>query len=92
MSPDPLITNPEAMLLLALASKAALVAEDLEKYSPDNPTFPTPMERAQFVATASEVRAILARLDKEWPGLIPVPHDGVTWKNRVENDDFKGAL
>ncbi len=91
MSPDPLITNPEAMLLLALASKAALVAEDLEN-SPDNPTFPTHMERAQFVATASEVRAILARLDKEWPGLIPVPHDGVTWKNRVENDDFKGAL
>ncbi len=90
MSDDPLVTKSEAMLLLALASKAALMAEDFEKYSPDNPM--DPMERAQFIAAAQETRVVLARLDKEFPGLVAVPHDGVQWKNRVEGDDFKGAL
>ena len=82
MSPVPIVTNPEAMLLLAIASKAALVAEDLEKYSPDNPVLADHMERVQFIASAREARAVLARLDAEFPGLVPVPHDGVQWKDR----------
>lgn len=75
----PMVTNLEAMLLVALASKAALVAEDLDNAVP---VLSNHMERVQFIALAREVRAVLARLDAEFPGLIPVPHDGVQWKDR----------
>ena len=78
--PVPIVTNPEAMLLLAIASKAALMAEDMENLSPDAPM--EPMERVQFIQAAKDTRAVLARLDKEFPGLVAVPHDGVQWKDR----------
>lgn len=81
MSPVPIITNPEAMLLLALASKSALLAESLEEH-PNSPAFPEYMEKVQFIAAAKETRVILTRLDKEFPGMVPVPHDGVQWKDR----------
>ena len=83
MSPVPIVTNPEAMLLLALASKSALMAEDMDNLSPDAPM--DPVERVQFIASAKETRVILARLDTEFPGLVPVPHDGVQWKDRVDD-------
>ncbi len=75
-----MLTLPESLVLLALASKAALLAEDLETYSPDNPM--EPMERLQFIAAARDVRPILAKVDKENPGLVAIPHDGIHWKDR----------
>ena len=84
MSPVPIVTNPEAMLLLALASKAALLSEDMENLSPDAPM--EYMERLQFIAAAKETRVILARLDTDFPGLVAVPHDGVQWKDRDEGE------
>ena len=77
-----MITLPETLVLMAMASKAALLAEDFEKYSPDNPM--DPMERLQFIAAAHDVRPILAKVDKENPGLVAIPHDGVAWKDRVD--------
>ncbi len=74
--PDPIATNPEIMALLGLASKAALLAEELG-------VFTNEMERVQFIAAANDARPILARLNVEFPGLIAVPHDGVQWKDRV---------
>ena len=63
------------MLLIALASKAALVAEN-------NGIFENPVEQQQFVAAANAVRPVLSRLDQDNPGYIPVPHDGVAWADR----------
>lgn len=76
MSNEEFVTKAEAMLLIALASKAALVAEE-------NGIFTNPVEQAQFIASANDVRPILARLDADYPGFIPVPHDGITWKDRA---------
>jgi hypothetical protein len=71
-----MMTNQEQLTMIALASKAALLAEN-DGLIPSND-----MERIQFVAAAEQVRPILARLDADWPGLIPVPHDGRGWKMR----------
>ncbi len=75
-------TNAQIMALMALASKSALLAEDLEKFSPDNPVFPEYMERVQFIQAAKDARPILAEMDEKFPGLVAVPHDGVQWKDR----------
>ncbi len=66
----------DELKLIALASKAALVAET-------NGIFDNPVEQEQFIEAAKEVRPILARLDETQPGFIPVPHDGVPWKDRT---------
>lgn len=71
-----MMTMQEQMILVQLASKAALLAEN------DGATPINEMERLQFVAAADQVRPILARLDRDNPGLIPVPHDGMAWKRR----------
>jgi len=76
-----MVTLPETLVLMALASKAALMAEDMEIYDPDEPM--DPIERVQFIAAARDVRAILARVDKENPGMVAIPHDGVAWKDRL---------
>jgi len=31
------------------------------------------------------VEGVLARLDEQAPGLVPVPKDGVAWKERVQS-------
>lgn len=77
-----MVTLPETLVLMALASKAALLAEDMENLSPDAPM--DPMERLQFIAAAKDVRPILAKVDKENPGMVAIPHDGVAWKDRVD--------
>jgi len=77
-----MVTLPETLVLMALASKAALMAEDMEKYDPNEPM--DPVERVQFIAAAKDVRPILARVDKENPGMVAMPHDGVAWKDRVD--------
>lgn len=65
----------EELLLIALASKAALLVEDQGQ-------FRGTVEFQQFKDAAESVRPILARLDEEFPSFIPVPLDGVTWKER----------
>lgn len=73
---DHLLSKTEELTLIGLASKAALLAEN-------DGVFTNAMERVQFVSAASNVRGILSRLDADWPGLVPVPTDGVAWKNRT---------
>lgn len=43
----------------------------------------------QWKEVADMVRPILAMLDKEWPGLMPIPHDGIPWKKRVDAEEIK---
>ncbi len=78
---EPIATNRQIMALMGLASKAALLAETLEEH-PNDAAFPEYMERVQFIAAAQDARPILADLDEKFPGLVAVPHDGVTWKDR----------
>ena len=66
----------DELSLLALASHAALLAER-------EGVFANEVERQQFVALANSVRPLLAKIDEENPSLIPVPHDGVAWAERL---------
>ena len=36
----------------------------------------------QESALAQQAMQALAEIDTDYPGLIPVPHDGVTWRDR----------
>jgi hypothetical protein len=77
----------QQMTAINLLSKACLLAEKME----DNEAiaraaFDNQIERLQFMEAAEQVRPLLAMLDRQWPGLMPIPHDGVPWKKRVDAD------
>ena len=74
------LTTQEIMTLIQLCSKACLI-------KPTDVRVDNIMERTQFGAAQKQVVPILARLDNEYPGLMPVPHDGVEWKDRVASRD-----
>ena len=65
----------DELQLLALASHAALLAENDGAFTND-------IERQQFVALANMIRSLLKKIDQEQPALIPIPHDGVAWAER----------
>lgn len=67
----------EIMLLIQLCSKVCVI-------DPNKILFDTPMEMVQFVSAKDLVVPILARLDNDYPSLVPMPHDGVPWKDRVK--------
>ena len=71
------ISTQEIITLIGLCSKICVV-------HPHKIMFDRPMEGEQFMAAQKQVRPILKRLDEEYPGLMPVPHDGVGWKDRGE--------
>ena len=73
------MTLQERMLILSFASKSAEMLES--KLPPENI-----MNWRQWNALADEARPILARLDKDWPSMLPVPHDGRSWSERITND------
>jgi len=66
----------ERMALLSFASK---ILEHLEAgdLPPKNH-----VDLAQIQAMGGDVHKILAVLDKKWPSMIPLPHDGVRWSER----------
>lgn len=66
---------PERMAILSFASKSA------EMLSQKTPPWHD-VDIAQWKALATQAEKILARLDAEWPAMIPLPHDGVAWKDR----------
>ena len=68
------LTTQEIMLLIDLASKACMIPPvTIENW----------VDGAQFSASQNRVMSLFAKLDREYPGLMPVPHDGVEWKNRM---------
>jgi hypothetical protein len=46
--------------------------------------FPNDVDRLQYTASGNEVAKLLARVDREAPGVIPLPHDNISWKERIE--------
>ena len=69
------MTVQERMLILSFVSKSV---EMLESSLPPANI----INLQQWQELASEVKPILARLDKEWPTMLPLPHDGLSWSKR----------
>ena len=70
-----MLTLPEMMTLLRLASRTCLLAEA-------NGEFGDEIERQQFIALAKDARPILRKVDRENPGFLAIPFDGLCWKDR----------
>jgi hypothetical protein len=67
------------MDLLSLASKACEFEEQMANgLLSEQRDF----EASQYRAAASSAKRVLSQLDRENPGLLPLPHDGVAWRDR----------
>jgi len=71
------MTLRERMSVLSFASKSAEMLEDNLKAAT------VPMNMEQWRALANQVLPILARLDADWPAMLPLPHDGRSWSRRA---------
>lgn len=71
------LTTQEIMTLIDLCSKVCVIRPHKIMFSS-----PIKIKKEQFMAAQKQVIPILKRLDEEYPGLMPVPHDGVEWKDR----------
>ena len=77
-------TSSQNYLILAsyashmLANMHLTDARDLSK------RFDPVVNEQQKAALAKQARQALAEIDADFPGMIPVPHDGVEWRNRSE--------
>jgi hypothetical protein len=69
------MTLQERMLVLSFVSKSVEMLE--ASLPPENIA-----NLQQWQALAAEVKPILARLDEEWPTMLPLPHDGLSWSER----------
>ena len=84
-----LVDDGEILALMSMASRAALLAEELEANADEpifHPILSNDMERIQFIAAGKNTAKILARVDREAPGLVPLPHDNIPWADRVKED------
>ena len=70
----------DLLVLIELASKAAVMAERDPASVFTDSNFPIEFE--QMKQAAARVRPLLAQWDKEQPGLLPIPHDGIAWSER----------
>lgn len=68
--------------MLQVASK---LCENKEKVI--GALFPDEMLMQQMRAAIKEAVRVLGRVDRDYPGMVPVPHDGKTWKERLFNED-----
>lgn len=76
MMSEPLeMTLQERMLVLSFTSKSVEMLEDSARLR-------NSVDMQQWQALAVEVKPILARLDKDWPTMLPLPHDGLSWSER----------
>lgn len=70
----------DIMVLIQIASKAS----EFERYMQvgmmqDGRQF----EADQWKAAVTAAVEVLAKIDREQPGIVPLPHDGIEWKDRV---------
>jgi len=74
------MTLQERLAVLAFAGKSAELLVDMDAMA-------NPVNWAQLMALRLEAVKVLVRLDADWPTLLPLPHDGVSWKDRQEAND-----
>ena len=77
----------DVLALAAMASKACefkdeFIAGMLASMDAPNARWGKTRETEQVAASIEATIAVLRKLDAEHPGLLPVPHDGVSWKDR----------
>ncbi len=73
---EPMMLNvQERMTLVSLASKTCEALENIRVFLDSG----AGVNLAQWDAFAQEARPILARLDRDNPGMVALPHDGVGW-------------
>jgi len=70
------MTLQERMAVLSFASKSLELLERND-LPPSNY-----MDLEQWQALGKLARDVLMRLDKAWPALLPMPHDGISWSER----------
>lgn len=71
------MTMQEKMAILSFASKSA------EMLGQKNPPY-NEVDVAQWQALRTDAEKVLARLDRDNPAFLPLPHDGVPWAERVK--------
>jgi len=64
------------LVILSFASKSAEMLG--QKHPPYHP-----VDVEQWQALREDAEKVLARFDRDNPAMLPVPHDGVSWKDRV---------
>lgn len=74
------LTPQEILQLLALASKVCEFKDELVFIDP----IARQREYAQITPIIRDVENVLARVDQDFPGFVPVPHDGVQWAERLQ--------
>lgn len=68
----------ERMAILAFAGKCLeMLGADSLVYRGVSPT-----DMSQLEALAKNAKPIMARLDRDSPAMLPMPHDGVPWSKR----------
>lgn len=68
----------ETLTLIRVASKAAEFSVELTAALAAS----HPVDSDQFGFDLHQVKTVLANLDRAYPGVVPVPHDGKTWAER----------
>lgn len=69
----------DILLLIQIASKGAEFSDHMwTGLMQDKKTF----EADQWRAAVKDATSVLVKIDREQPGLMPLPHDGVPWKDR----------
>ena len=74
------MTLQERMAVLSFASKS------LELLETKNIPPKEQMDLVQWLALGRETHKVLARLDADWPAMLPLPHDGKDWAHRIEEE------
>lgn len=72
------LTAEQFLALTAVASKACEFEEAFATGLDDRGMF---VEARQVRAILGNTRPILKQLDDDHPGFLPLPHDGVAWKD-----------
>lgn len=74
------LSTQEIMILIQIASKASEFENEMwASMMQGGKEF----EAGQWRAAVRSAIAVLAKIDNQIPGIVPVPHDGREWKDRV---------
>jgi len=76
------MTEPLALSVQELLAILSFASKSAEMLGQKNPPY-NPVDLAQWKALAKEAEKILARFDRDNPAMLPLPHDGLAWKDRV---------
>jgi len=80
------LSTQQAMILIQIASKACEFEKEFIKGLAPNIAVAD-----QVSASINQATSVLGQLDEKYPGLIPLPHDGISWKEKSVRLDKEDA-